>query len=697
MGLELIIKINNLLAHDYDASMLPIKVSNEYPMLTWELDTDNRAFVDASTGTATRFEMFGQFSYDIRISDNDSNIGTDSFMGNSSQTGVIESQNKFWQYSGVPLVRGNTYYGQIRVIDESNSDSGWDTFIFSYNLLPVVSNITITPSSPSVNDDLQISYDFFDADGDIESGSIIRWVKNGVYQRQHDNNTIVNSRFMQNGDRWMVDIYPKDGYEFGIRSSSREVMVAKTSITVSNVNVVPKNPTINNILMADFRISDEIEENNVFIKWYINNQLSSSLNDEKYIKPSLSVDDTVRCEVKHISEISYVSSPDVIVVDSDFVVREIMVDGRFEPLDVSSVKPSVRWRTYIPDGKVINYISIRIGRFYEDDSIYSIVLNTNKEIFSIPGGLLQTGIDYYISIACSDTTTFNEYTSSHFRINGSNWEKFASNSVGWTIETLLFTNEITNGGHILRISDGTKFAEVKMSRDGLSLTSGSVMEYNLPDLFYVKAKTLTIAGKGNNIKVYIDRILVIDGTGVFTQTSDSKFLELGRVSDGDYIFNYKYFFYTVSGYFIPGESDEYTNLKFHTFMEFENNEVVALSEYINGENVFGLNPDNTNDNGAIYTIRPEGSINSKTVARTFTPINKINISPDKKKIVCAHSGGVTIINGYIISLFDKELIFVDNSGDVSDVLPNNNGWQLVQSAGAEAVYFDENGFNINTL
>lgn len=696
MSLELIIKINDLLAHDYDASMLPIKVSNEYPMLTWELDTDNRASVDALTGAATRFEMFGQYSYDIRISDNDSNIGNDFFIGNVSQTGTIESQNKFWQYSGVPLVRGDIYYGQIRVIDESDSDSGWDTFIFSYNSLPVVSNIVITPSVPSVNDNLQVSYDFFDADGDIESGSIIRWIKNGVYQKQHDDNIIIDNRFMQNGDRWMVDIYPKDGYEFGVRFSSREVMVAKTSITVSNVNVVPKNPTINNILMADFRISDDIEENNVFIKWYVNNQLNLLLNDEKYIKPSLSVGDIIRCEVKHTNEISYVSSSDVVVVDSDFAVREIMIDGRFEPLDVSSVKPSVRWRTYIPDGKVINYISIKIGRFYEDDSIYSVVLNTNKEIFSIPGGLLHTGVDYYISIASSDTTTFNEYTSSHFRINGSNWEKFASNSVGWTIETLLFTNEDNNGSHILRISDGTKFAEVKISRDGLSLTSGSVIEYSLEKLFYIEARTLTIAGRGSDIKIYVDRVLVIDGAGIFTQASDSKFLELGSVSKTGYIFNYKYFFYTVSGYFLPGESDEYTDLKFHTFMKFENNEVIALSKYINGENVFGLNPDNTNNNGAIYAIKPKGSVNSKTVARTFAPINKISISPDKKKIVCAHSSGVTVINGYTISQFDKELIFI-SGGDVSDVLPDNSGWQLVQSTGAEAVYFDENGFNINTL
>lgn len=127
-------------------------------------------------------------------------------------------------------------------------------------------------------------------------------------------------------------------------------------------------------------------------------------------------------------------------------------------------------------------------------------------------------------------------------------------------------------------------------------------------------------------------------------------------------------------------------------MDFEGNEIVALNEYVNGENIFGLNPDNVNSNGAIYSIKPSGKINSKTVARTFTPINRISISPDKKKIVCAHSSGITIIDGYTIDSFDSDLDFVG-----SNTTPDDNGWQLVQSAGQDSVYFDDNGFNINTL
>lgn len=697
MSLKLTIKINNQLAYDHDASLLPMRVSNEYPMITWSIDTEDRASVDTSTGSVTQEGVFGQFSYDIRISTSDLNIATDSFIGLVSQTGVVESKNRFWQYSGTPLVRGGMYYGQIKVVDDTDRDSSWDTFTFFYNSLPSVSDVVISPTAPSVNDDLQLSYDFFDADGDTESGSIIRWFKNGVYQKQHDNNTAVGNEFMQNGDKWMADVYPSDRYEFGVRVSSREVMIEKTSITVSNVKVLPRNPTINNILMADYRISNEIEEENVFIKWYINNQLNSTLNNNKFIKPSLEVGDIVRCEVRHIDEVTYVSSSNVTVIDSDFVVRDIMVDGKVEPLDVSSVKPSVRWRTYIPDGKELNFISIRIGKFYDDDSIYSTVLNTNKEVFSIPGGLLQKGVDYYISIAASDSSVFDKYTSSHFRIRGSRWEQLVDNATGWTIEALLFTDEDTNSNHILRISDGTRFAEIKISRDGLVLISGEVIEYTLENLFFNKSKILTIAGKGDNIKIYIDRVLVIDGSGILTQESSSKFLELGRATSGNYIFNYKYLFYTVSGYFLPGDSSEYTDMKFHTFMEFEDNEVIALSEYVQGENVFGLNPDNENNNGAVYIIRSKGKINSSTVARTFTPINNINISNDKNKIVCAHSSGVTIINGYMISSFDKELIFVGSDGVVGDVLPDSDGWQLIQSARGESAYFDENGFNINTL
>jgi len=184
---------------------------------------------------------------------------------------------------------------------------------------------------------------------------------------------------------------------------------------------------------------------------------------------------------------------------------------------------------------------------------------------------------------------------------------------------------------------------------------------------------------------------------LFTQSSTAKILEFGCPTGGDFQVSYKYFFYTVSGYYPPSESSEYANMKFHKFMEFEDNEIADLQGYVSGKILFGLNPDNSNENGGVYSIGSGKSYSSKTTTRTFAPINSMSISPDNKKIVCSHVNGVTIIDGYVINPFDRELIFIDEDGSLNSVFPEDDGWDLVQNSGYVAAYFDSNGLNINTL
>ncbi len=697
MGIILSIKINNREVPDYDPSGPPsFKVETENPTLTWEFDLEKRSVVDGN-GVVIAQEEYGQNSYEIRISDNDVKLGMDSFNGNMIQTGTIESQSRFWVYNGFPLIRGRAYYGQIRIIDELNRNSDWKEFSFHYNSLPYINNLVIIPSQPSVNNTLKLSYDFYDNDEDIENGTIIRWFKNGGYQKQHDNSTSVDSSFLQNGDRWMADVWPFDGYEYGTKESSMEVIIKQTSIVTSNVRILPVNPNENDILKVDYIVSDDLEQENVSIRWYINNRLDSDFNDLQFIRPLVSEGDVIRCEVKHNSETVYLSSSDSTIISSDFVVKNIVIDGRIEPLNVSSIKPVVKWKSYIPTGKQINYISIKIGTFYGDDSIYSSVLNYDKDIFIIPSGLLQRGRDYYVAIAVSDIISFGEYGISHFRIRGSRWEESVDNLTGWTIETLFIVNDISielNDYHVIRINDSNYFAEIKIKNDSITLISGDVIEHNV-DL--TKTRTLTIVGRNDDIKIYIDREIVIDGTGKFTRLSDAKILEFGCPTNGNFNVSYKYFSYTVSGYFLPGEDNEYSDVKFYTFMKFPDNEIIGFDKYMEGKSIFGLNPDNSNENSSIYVVKAGDRYKSNTVARTFAPINRINFSNDKNKIVCAHSKGVTIINGYIINNFDKELIFIDDNGNIDSTLPNDNGWELVQNSGTDVVYFDDNGFNINNL
>ena len=115
--------------------------------------------------------------------------------------------------------------------------------------------------------------------------------------------------------------------------------------------------------------------------------------------------------------------------------------------------------------------------------------------------MLEKGRDYYIGIALSDTQTFDKYTISHFRVRGSRWEDDVSNSTGWTFEAMFVveTTAISDDYQVIRINDGSRFAEVRLYNNKISLISGSQIEYSVVT---TTNNFLTVAGKNNNIKIY---------------------------------------------------------------------------------------------------------------------------------------------------------------------------------------------------
>ena len=690
MNFQLILKLNNQTIEDHISS---IRILNGYPTLSWEFDTIDKVSIDSSTGIISNIGNFAQVGYEVKIGTSDFGIGTSDFVGDISVTDYVVSRELFWSFSGFPLQRGAVYYGQVYAIDEVNRSTDFSTFSFFYNSLPVVTNVDISPDLPSPTDNLVLSYDYYDADGDIESGTTIRWFKNGVHQRQFDNVITIKSSFLQNNDVWNADAYPSDGFEYGSRVTSSQVKVTSTPITVSELSVLPHHPNPDDIIKANYEISDDFESENVFIRWYINNQIAQNFNNLQFVKMDIEEGDQVRFEVKHKNSTFYSSSPSVTVVASEFIVADIQVDGRSNPLDVSSITPHVKWKRFIPSGKSVNYISIKIGTFFESSNIYSTVISGDRNTFTIPANTLEKGRDYYIGIAISDTQIFNKYTISHFRVRGSNWEEDVSNSTGWTLETL-FVSSSGSGYQVLRINDGDRFAEVRLYADKISLISGSIIEYPVST---VSNNFLTVAGKNDDIKIYLNRKLIINGEGIFTQASNIKRLELSHDSSSStIIIKYKYFFYTVSGYFLPGVASEYSNLQFHDYIEFQNNEIVALQGYVGGKYVFGLNSNNESESSTIYSIGAGDITRIKTIARSYAPISSINKSPDGNKTIVSHALGVSIISGYLINPFDHEMIFVSDAGVLNETFPTAYGWEIVKNTTGESAYFDSDGFHIDT-
>lgn len=703
MSFELLVNIENQYVEE---PTLSIRTTSDYPVIKWFFSPISSVDIDEYKGEIIDIDIVGQYGYEIRISDNDIFWGQNNFGGNKVHTGFIINKDRFWNYTGMPLERGTTYYGQINVQDEFGRTSGWNTFSFQYNSLPLITNVGISPSQPTISDNLVLSYDYFDMDGDEEQRAKIRWFKNGVYQKQLDGLKIVDSRHLSLKDIWMADIVVFDGYEYSERVSSPVATITKTAPVVSSIKISPSSPNENDILRADFDLDTDYSKDNSEFRWFVNGSLVSKYNDQRYIRPDVFPGNTVRFEVRAEGSNTFLSSPLVTIASSDFKVYNITIDGHENPLDILSKSPVIRWKVFSPANRVANYLSIKIGRFYGAEDIYSTEMFIDNNQFVIPNDILEKGVDYYVAISVSDTESFDNYSYARFRLKGSRWSDKADNETGWTIETLFAIETNKNNVstfnesfyHTIQIHDGTKYSEIRIFNERIALFSNQLKYSDMLDTSGVHV--LTVRGQNNNIYVYLDRKLIIDGTGIMTQTSSHKMLLMGNNSGNDFHVKYKYVYYTIQGDFDPTTSEEFSAFQFYPFLTFKDNEIVSLKGSLGtyDTKIFAINPDDLNQSGEIYSIRNNESYNVPTVPRTFAPITRMKTSPDGKKKIFSHYKGVTIVEGYEINPFSYTIEFLDGNGNITNYFPNNYGWDLIQNMGEKsAAYFDEDGFHINTL
>jgi len=93
------------------------------------------------------------------------------------------------------------------------------------NTVPVARDLSITPVSPKPGDDLVGSYDYSDADGDPESGSEVRWYKDGVLQSDCNDTLTVPSSATSKGQVWHFTVRPSDGIDYGELQTSLTVKI----------------------------------------------------------------------------------------------------------------------------------------------------------------------------------------------------------------------------------------------------------------------------------------------------------------------------------------------------------------------------------------------------------------------------------------------------------------------------------------
>ena len=95
------------------------------------------------------------------------------------------------------------------------------------NTPPIASDLAITPSMPSTTDDLVGSYTYFDADGDPESGTEIRWYKDAVLQPAYNDTLTISASSTAPGEEWFFTVRPSDGEDFGTLQTAPSVTITE--------------------------------------------------------------------------------------------------------------------------------------------------------------------------------------------------------------------------------------------------------------------------------------------------------------------------------------------------------------------------------------------------------------------------------------------------------------------------------------
>ncbi|MGQ9610149.1 MAG: PKD domain-containing protein, partial [bacterium] len=151
--------------------------------------------------------------------------------------------------------------------------------------IPEASSLKIKPDTPLTNDDLICEYRYIDLDGDEESGTEIRWYKDGELIEEYNNAKVIPSSATQKGQKWYFTIKPKDGKEFGKIKTSPEVIISNSPPVVANLSISPENPMTKDNLICSYSYYDidEDEENKTEIRWFKDGELQPHFNNNRII------------------------------------------------------------------------------------------------------------------------------------------------------------------------------------------------------------------------------------------------------------------------------------------------------------------------------------------------------------------------------------------------------------------------------
>ncbi|MGB1548803.1 MAG: choice-of-anchor V domain-containing protein [Candidatus Poseidoniaceae archaeon] len=157
---------------------------------------------------------------------------------------------------------------------------------------PSVSNVQLSPTNPVTTDTLTLTYNFQDSDGDSESGSMIRWYKDGVLESSRNDQMTVPPSLTSKGESWNVTVTPSDGTDDGSPVHSSNLLVVNSIPMMTTAQITPNDAVDTDDLTVSWTSSDADGDTRTVsgIEWYVDGSKVTAFDGDETI-PSVAIRD----------------------------------------------------------------------------------------------------------------------------------------------------------------------------------------------------------------------------------------------------------------------------------------------------------------------------------------------------------------------------------------------------------------------
>ena len=157
---------------------------------------------------------------------------------------------------------------------------------------PTATNVLLSPANPVTTDTLTLTYTFQDSDGDSESGTLIRWYKDGILESSRNDQMTVPSSLTSKGESWNVTVTPSDGTDDGAPVDSSNIVVANSIPFVNSAEITPTDALESDDLTL-IHLSSDADNDIVAVsdtEWYVDGSKVSAFDGDTTI-PSVAIRD----------------------------------------------------------------------------------------------------------------------------------------------------------------------------------------------------------------------------------------------------------------------------------------------------------------------------------------------------------------------------------------------------------------------